>query len=150
MDAVRQQMDMAPPAMPSTTTPSSGSGGTRRASSVTALSMQDLPSGPAYIAGSIYRAMSFVDGSLATSAARIGTFRATGWIFDPRRGPKGGILATQTFDMRGRGKIVTCGLLDERVGVTAGTGDYREAHGQADMAWLTDSAFRIWFDIATP
>jgi hypothetical protein len=109
------------------------------------------PTGPGFASGRIYTGGTLGgDGTVPASALYIGTFRAVGWIFNAERVHNGGMLTIASFDMRGRGELVASGVLDDRVAVTAGTGDYRNAQGQAEVDFLSDNAFRVWFDIATP
>jgi hypothetical protein len=85
----------------------------------------------------------------AATANRLGTVRAWGWTFDPAR-PVGGAVTNMSFDFTGRGEIVTGGLMDRRIAVLAGTGEFRGANGQADVVALGPNAWRIIFDYTTP
>lgn len=105
-----------------------------------------MATGPYFVSGSIYTGGTLGgDGTVPADALSIGTYRAWGWSYDD----KGGSVALQSFDMRGRGEIVGNGSMDDRFVIEGGTGDYRYANGQADMEKIGASAYRIWFDIAT-
>jgi hypothetical protein len=102
--------------------------------------------GAYYSSGAIWEAGSDPSSS---SAKRVGTVRSWGWNFNPER-PLGGAVTHMSFDFTGRGEIVTGGLMDNRIAVVAGTGEFRGANGQADVVALGPNAWRIIFDYSTP
>jgi hypothetical protein len=51
------------------------------------------------------------------------------------------------MDIAGQGEIVFSGVLDERVAIVGGTGNFRGVNGQADIAQLGPGRLRVTLDI---
>jgi len=99
-------------------------------------------SGPFYASGMILRP------GAAAGTPPMGTFRSSGYRFDPAR-PMGGIIGTSSFEILGQGEIVAHGVMDERMTIAGGTGNYRAVGGQADIVALSPTTFRVTFDITS-
>ncbi len=109
--------------------------------------------GPFFVGGKIFKGLSLGGDGTPPSTARVtGTYRSWGWAYDPARLPRGGGTAADSFDISaspdgGEGELVAEGLLDRRFPVVAGKGRFRSANGQAEITWLSPTAFRVAFDI---
>ncbi len=108
--------------------------------------------GPFYMTGGIYAPGAVApDGTVASGAARVGTFRVWGWNYDPTRPGAGGSVGTASFDLTGRGQIVAGGAwVAGRFAILAGTGEFRGANGQVDVTEFSPNAMRAIFDYSSP
>jgi hypothetical protein len=119
-----------------------------------------LEPGPAMTAGAfsmggtIFKGLSLGgDGTVPSAARPIGAYRSWGMTYDPARAPLGGYAGTHTFEIiaspdGGEGELVAEGVAGRRVPVVGGVGRFRGANGQADVTWLSPTAFRVVFDIS--
>ncbi len=105
------------------------------------------PTGPFYVAGSIYPPGTLdPDGAVPEGAAPIGTFRCWGWLFD---GSAGLAVVSQAFELDGAGEIQVQGVEDDRRAVTGGTGRFRNVRGEGRFEVLNPEnlAFRAVFHL---
>ena len=106
--------------------------------------------GPFYTTATVYRGGALSGGAPASGAAPIGSARAWGHIWDASRPPgAGGAVGTVAMDIAGQGEIVFAGELDGRVAIVGGTGNFRGANGQADIAPLGPGMLRVTLDITS-
>jgi hypothetical protein len=99
----------------------------------------NVPTGPAYFTGTVWK-----DGDVGTSgpnsgAGSKGTYRLSIWVYAGGTNPAG--VGTGTIDLAGRGKIILAGGGGPAgsFAVTGGTGEFANAGGEARIAYFTGS-----------
>ena len=106
------------------------------------------PSGPFYIHGPIFKKGGLsAFGVPLPLANAVGTYRAWGWIFDPKNF---GAVASQTFEIGGDGEIYTRGYQNgARFAVVGGTGPYKDVRGEGVIGPINPAnlSFRITFTL---
>ena len=106
------------------------------------------PAAGAAATGPFYASGMILHPGAAAGAPPMGTFRSSGFRFDAAR-PMGGIIGTSSFEILGQGEIVATGVMDERMTISGGTGNFRAVGGQADIVALSPTTFRVTFDITS-
>jgi hypothetical protein len=112
---------------------------TGRSGTARPASGSNIPTGPAYFTGTIWK-----DGDVGTSgpnsgAGSVGTYRLSVWVFAGGTNPAS--VGTGTIDLAGRGKIVLAGGGGPAgsFAVTGGTGEFAKAGGEARVAYFSGS-----------
>lgn len=110
-----------------------------------------LTPGPFYIAGPVYASGSLnPDGTAKSDAVVRGYHRFFGWILDV---PAMQVVGTHTFDLAGRGKLVTNTSSDGlSAPISGGTGDFRHAYGEVRVGIINrqNGAYRLVVDASSP
>jgi hypothetical protein len=105
----------------------------------TAADRNNVPTGPAYFTGTLYK-----DGDVGPSgpnagAGSVGTARLSVWVYAGGTNPAS--VGIGTIDLAARGKITLAGGGGPAgsFAVTGGTGEFSKAGGEARVAYLTGS-----------
>jgi hypothetical protein len=105
-----------------------------------------LQRGPFYGTGTLYPEGT-VGAAGTPSAGAVGTYKVSGWIYDPI---PPNFVGTHVFNLFGMGQITAAGTTEVSVPVVGGTGNFKSARGEVRAAFMTMDRLSIEVELIAP